>query len=216
MIRIAPSILAADAAALGAAAEAVEGEADLLHFDAMDGHFVPSLSFGPGAVAALARRTRLPLDVHLMLAAPERLVPEFARAGAASITVHLEACPHLHRVVEQIKACGARAGVALNPATPLAAVEPILADLDLLLVMAVNPGFGGQRFIPGTLARIAAAARLIREAGARCDLEVDGGITEENGRAVADAGATILVAGTAIYGAADPREAIRRLRATLA
>jgi ribulose-phosphate 3-epimerase len=216
VIRIAPSILAADPAALGAAAAAVEGEADLLHFDAMDGHFVPNLTFGPAAVAALARATSVPLDVHLMLAAPERLVPEFARAGAAILTVHVEACPHLHRVIQQIKECGARAGVALNPATPLAAVEPILPELDLLLVMTVNPGFGGQQLIPGSLGRIAAAARMIGEAAGRCDLEVDGGVTEGNARALAQAGATVLVAGTAVYGTADPRAAIRRLRAAAA
>lgn len=211
-VKIAPSILAADFAALGEAIARVETAADLLHVDVMDGHFVPNLTIGPPVVEAIRRRTRLPLDVHLMIEAPERFIGPFARAGAAVLTVHVETCPHLHRTIQQIREANVRPGVSLNPATPLALVEPVLADVDLVLLMSVNPGFGGQRFIPSVLGKIAELARRLAALPTPPELEVDGGITLENCREVAAAGATILVAGSAVFGAPDPGAAVRALR----
>ncbi len=211
MIKIAPSILSADFAALAEEiARVEEAGADLLHVDVMDGHFVPNLTIGPPVVGAIRKRTRLPLDVHLMIEAPERYLQAFAAAGADLLTVHVEACPHLHRVLAQIKEVGARAGAALNPSTPLGTVEYVLDDLDLVLVMSVNPGFGGQAFIPTAYRKVRALKTLL--GGRSIEISVDGGVTAEHAGRLASAGASILVAGSAIFGAADPGEALRRLR----
>lgn len=199
-IFIAPSILAADFARLGedVAAAAAAG-ADWIHVDVMDGHFVPNISIGLPVVQSLRAATSLPLDVHLMIERPERWIDAFARAGADGLTVHVEACPHLHAVVQQIRATGLRAGVALNPATPLALLEEILPDVDLVLVMTVNPGFGGQTFLPRSLARLTALRQQLTALDLSPLIEVDGGISEDNAGAVVAAGATILVAGSAIF-----------------
>jgi ribulose-phosphate 3-epimerase len=200
-VKIAPSILSADFARLGdAVTAAAEAGADWIHVDIMDGHFVPNITIGPPVVAALRRVTRLPLDVHLMIQHPDRYIDAFADAGADVITVHQEAGVHLHRTVETIRARGVRPGVAINPATPVGALEDILPFVDLVLVMTVNPGFGGQRFIANSLRKIAA----LRDALARLDVsgievEVDGGIAPETAGAVVHAGATVLVAGAAVF-----------------
>jgi ribulose-phosphate 3-epimerase len=211
-MKIAPSILSADFAALADDVARVEaGGADLLHVDVMDGRFVPNLTLGPVVVEALRKRTRLPLDVHLMIVEPERLIPEFARAGADLLTVHAEACPHLQRTLTQIRGLGARAGVALNPGTHPSAIEYVLDDLDLVLVMSVNPGFGGQAFIPSAYRKVREVRAML---GTRpADVSVDGGVKLEHVRPLADDGASILVAGSAIFGAPDPAEAVRRMRA---
>lgn len=200
-VKLAPSLLTADFGRLADAVAAAEAAgADWIHVDVMDGHFVPNLTMGPAAVAALRRATRLPLDVHLMVESPERLLPAFAEAGADWITVHVEACPHLHRTVQQIRELGARAGVSLNPATPTAALDEILPFVDLVLVMSVNPGFGGQRFIPTSIAKVERVrAELDRRALAGVELEVDGGVGPDNAAALATAGATVLVAGAAVF-----------------
>lgn len=215
MILVAPSILSADFARLAEEVKAVEaGGADWIHVDVMDGHFVPNLTIGPMIVEALRPHTTLPLDVHLMIEEPERYIPAFARAGADIITVHQEACVHLHRVVHQIKEAGAKAGVAINPATPPEALAYLLEDLDLILLMTVNPGFGGQAFIPGVLAKIRTVRRWLDERGlSHVRLEVDGGINAQTARHVAEAGADVLVAGSAVFGAADRRAAIAAIRA---
>ncbi len=215
MVKIAPSILSADFGALGEAIAAVEPSADLLHLDVMDGHFVPNLTIGPPVVRAVRRRTRLPLDVHLMIENPERFVAPFAEAGATSLTVHVEVCRHLHRTIEQIREAGLKAGVALNPATPLQTIEYMLDQVDLILVMSVNPGFGGQAFIPFVLRKIEELAWRLARVSPRPELEVDGGIRADNCRQVARAGATILVAGSAIFGTGDPRAAIRKMQEEL-
>jgi ribulose-phosphate 3-epimerase len=212
MVKIAPSVLSADFGRLAEEVAKVEAVADLLHVDVMDGRFVPNFTIGPPVVEAIHRHTRLPLDVHLMVEAPERFIEEFARAGAASLTVHVETCPHLHRTIQQIHEAGVRAGVALNPATPIVAVEHVLDQADLLLVMSVDPGFGGQTFIPFALPKIEALARRLDCVHPRPELEVDGGIHADNCREIAKAGATILVAGSAVFGAADPRAAVQALR----
>ena len=211
MIRIAPSILSADFAALGQDVARVEaGGADQLHVDVMDGRFVPNLTVGPVVVAALRKRTRLPLDVHLMIVEPERYIPEFVAAGSDLVTVHAEACPHLARTLAQIRELGARAGVALNPSTPPSVLEYVLDDLDLVLVMSVNPGFGGQSLIPGAHRKIREVRALL---GARpVEISVDGGVKADLARSLVEDGATTLVAGSAIFGAADPAEAVRALR----
>ncbi len=212
-VRLAPSILSADFTQLGAQIAAVErGGADQLHLDVMDGHFVPNLTIGPAIVAAARRTTRLPLDVHLMVTNPERHLEVFAEAGASMISVHAEADPHLNRTIATIRRLGCRAGVALNPSTPLAALEEVAGELDLVLVMSVNPGFGGQAFIPGSESKIARVRELLARAGSRADIEVDGGIDQHNIRAVVAAGATIVVAGAAIFGAQDPESASRTLK----
>jgi len=211
MIKIAPSILSADFAALAADIARVEAAgADLLHVDVMDGHFVPNLTIGPPVVAAIRKRTRLPLDVHLMIEAPERYLPAFAAAGADYLTVHAEACPHLHRTLHQIKDLGAKAGAALNPSTPLSALEYVLDDLDLVLIMSVNPGFGGQAFIPGSYRKVEGLKALV--GARRAEISVDGGVNLEHAGPLVASGASVLVAGSAIFGAPDPGVALRELR----
>ena len=212
MIKIAPSILSADFAALGADIARVESAgADQLHVDVMDGRFVPNITIGPPVVAAVRKRTRLPLDVHLMIVEPERYISEFVAAGADMVTIHLEACTHLQRALAQIRELGAKAGVALNPSTPAAALEYVLDDLDLVLVMSVNPGFGGQSFIPSAHRKIREVRTLL---GARpVEVSVDGGVKAGLAKSLAEDGASVLVAGSAIFGAADPGEALRAIRA---
>ncbi len=217
MKMIAPSILSADGSRLGEEIAAVEAAgADWVHIDIMDGHFVPNLTIGPGLIASLRKATRLPFDVHLMIENPEKYIDAFAEAGSDRITVHVEASIHLHRTVAMIRERGIRAGVSLNPATPLLLVEPILPDIDLLLVMTVNPGFGGQTFIKGALPRIRQAKEMIRALAPEVLLEVDGGVTLKNIRAIADAGADILVAGSAIFGSGDYPATIGAMKALLA
>ncbi|MDI6726828.1 MAG: ribulose-phosphate 3-epimerase [Smithellaceae bacterium] len=216
MQKIAPSILSADASRLGEEIAGVEkAGADMIHIDVMDGHFVPNLTIGPAVTKSLRRITNLPFDVHLMIEKPEQFIDDFAAAGSNIITVHLEAASHLHRAVQQIKRRGIMAGVSLNPATSLSLVEQILPDLDLLLIMTVNPGFGGQLFIESLLPKIAAARRLIDAKAPNILLEVDGGVTSQNIGKIAAAGADVMVAGQAIFGAGDYRQAISGLKAEL-
>ena len=212
-IRIAPSILASDFAKLGEEIQAVEAAgADWIHVDVMDGHFVPNLTIGPPIVRAAHRSTSLPLDVHLMIEEPERYIEEYVAAGAATVGVHAETCPHLHRTLAQIREAGARCCVVLNPSTPAQAVEPVLADCDQVLVMSVNPGFGGQKFIESTLDKLQTLRTWIQERNLEIDLEIDGGIDPKTiGRAAA-AGANVFVAGTAIFGTDDYQKAITGLR----
>ena len=211
-MKIAPSILSADFGALGEDIARVErAGADLLHVDVMDGRFVPNITIGPVVVAAVRKRTRLPLDVHLMIVEPERYVGDFASAGADMITVHAEACPHLQRVLAQIREAGARAGVALNPSTHPSALEYVLDDLDLVLVMSVNPGFGGQKFIPSAYTKVRQIRTML---GARAvDVSVDGGVKVEHVKPLAEHGASVVVAGSAIFEAPDPADMVKRLRA---
>ena len=211
MVKLAPSILSADFAALGDDIERVEGGgADQLHVDVMDGRFVPNLTIGPVVVAAIRKRTRLPLDVHLMIVEPERFVAEFVAAGADMVTVHAEACPHLSRTLAQIRELGAKAGAALNPSTPPDALRYVLDDLDLVLVMSVNPGFGGQAFIPGAHRKIRELKALLGDRPV--EVSVDGGVKAGLAKSLVQDGATTLVAGSAIFGAADPAAAVRALR----
>jgi ribulose-phosphate 3-epimerase len=211
--RIAPSILAADFGRLAAEVRAVEqAGADWIHVDVMDGHFVPNLTIGPVVVQAVRAATRLPLDVHLMIEEPERYVDAYAAAGATTLGVHVETCPHLHRTLAQIREAGARASVVLNPATPAQLIEPVLEDVDQVLVMTVNPGFGGQKFIESMLGKIAWLRRVFDERALDADLEVDGGIGPGTAARAARAGANVFVAGTAIFGAPDYAEAIAALR----
>lgn len=213
-IRLAPSILAADFAALGTAIAAAErGGADLIHLDIMDGHFVPNISIGPPVVAALHRVATVPLDVHLMIDDADRYIPAFAKAGASMISVHVEALPHLHRTIGLIHDLGLRAGVVLNPATPVGSLSEIAADVDFVLVMTVNPGFGGQTFIPRSTSKVRAVRALLDGAGNAAPIEVDGGIDMTTVAAIVEAGAEILVAGSAIFGAPDPAAAARELKA---
>lgn len=211
---LAPSLLAADFARLAEDIAAVEADSDWLHLDVMDGHFVPNITFGPAVVAAVKRVTDLPLDVHLMIANPDQYIGAFADAGADVITIHAEASVHLHRSIQAIKAAGCRAGVALNPHTPLDVLRYVLADVDLVLLMTVNPGFGGQSFIPAVVSKIELLVQWLQDAGRYDDVhvEVDGGINEATAPSVKEAGADVLVAGSAVFGAADPRAVLRRLR----
>jgi len=212
--KLAPSILTADFTRLGEQVKEAEmAGADWIHVDVMDGHFVPNITIGPLIVRALRSVTRLPLDVHLMIEQPERYLADFEKAGANNLTVHVETCPHLHRTIQQIKALRLKAGAALNPATPLSSLEEILPDLDLVLVMSVNPGFGGQAYIPGSTARIARLQAMLDEIGSKAALEVDGGIEIRTIAEVVAAGATVLVAGSAIFNAqASVSDNIRNLR----
>ena len=213
-VRIAPSLISADFAHLADDIGKVErGGADLLHLDVMDGHFVPNITFGPLVVKAVRKVTKLPLDVHLMIEAPDRYLEAFVEAGADSIAVHLEVLPHLHRTVHLIKKLGAKAGVAINPATPAAALEDIAGDLDYVLVMSVNPGFGGQTFIPRSESKVRAVRELLDKQASRAVVAIDGGIEASNAAAVVAAGVEILVAGTSVFGQPDPARALRELRA---
>jgi ribulose-phosphate 3-epimerase len=213
-VQLAPSILAADFAALGdAVTRAAAGGADLVHVDVMDGHFVPNLTVGVPVVAALHRVSPLPLDVHLMIDNPDAFLEAFVAAGASMLSVHVEVTPHLHRTIQAIKGLGARAGVVLNPATPVSALEDVASDVDFVLVMSVNPGFGGQTFIPRSLEKIRAVRAMLDAAGNAAPVEVDGGIDLQTIGSVVTAGAEILVAGQAIFGTSDPAGAVRALRA---
>jgi len=213
MIKIAPSLLSADFAHLAEEISRVEAAgADMLHIDVMDGHFVPNLTFGPPVVAAIRKVTKLPFDVHLMINHPQALIPAFIDAGADLITIHAEADAHLHRAVQAIKSQGVRAGIALNPASSLSMVEEILPDVDMVLIMTVNPGFGGQKFIGSMLDKIARLRQLIDNRRLDVDIQVDGGINPDTARQVVAAGANILVAGSAVYGSPDVAKAIAALR----
>jgi ribulose-phosphate 3-epimerase len=212
-IRIAPSILSADFGRLAEEVKAAEAAgADLIHVDVMDGRFVPNLTIGPVVVQAVRAATKLPLDVHLMIVEPERYVDDFRKAGADSISVHVEASPHLHRTLQHIRSTGAKASVALNPATPLSAIEWVLEDLSMVLLMSVNPGFGGQSYIPQVTRKVRELHEIIRAAGLEVDIEVDGGIKPENIAEVAAAGANVFVAGSAVFGHPDYAAAVRALR----
>lgn len=214
-IKIAPSILSADFSRLADEIIKIEqAGADWVHIDVMDGHFVPNLTFGPPVVAAIRKVTPLPFDVHLMVTNPQDLIEPFAKAGADIITVHAETAPHLHRLIQTIKELGKKAGVSLNPSTPLSAVEEVLADVDMLLIMSVNPGFGGQKFIPSAVDKIARLKSMLDERNLIVDIEVDGGINAATARQVIAAGANILVAGSAVYGAPDIPQAINAIRGT--
>lgn len=211
--RIAPSILSADFARLAEEVEAVQqAGADWIHVDVMDGHFVPNITIGPPVVASLRKITSLPLDVHLMIEQPDRYVEAFAKAGADNITVHQEACVHLHRTISLIKDHHCRAGVSLNPATPLGTIEHILNEVDLVLIMTVNPGFGGQRFIPAMLPKIKALRERVIAQGLWLDIEVDGGLNAETIGEVARAGGNVFVAGNAVFSTADYGKTIRELK----
>jgi ribulose-phosphate 3-epimerase len=213
-VSIAPSLLSADFARLAdALAMAEEGGADLVHVDVMDGHFVPNLTIGPPVVKALKRATRLPLDVHLMIEKPEETLDRYIDAGGDWISVHVEATRHLQRCLERIRRGGAKAGAAVNPGTPVGALSAVWGDLDFALIMSVNPGFGGQAFLRGSIARVRRAREAAAQAGTKAVIEVDGGVDAGNAAELVEAGAEILVAGTAIYGQGDPKSAIGQLRA---
>jgi ribulose-phosphate 3-epimerase len=216
MKKIAPSILSADFGRLAEEIAAVEAAgADWIHIDVMDGHFVPNITIGPGVVASLRKTTKLPFDVHLMIENPEQYIDAFAAAGSDVITVHVEAARHLHRTLTRIKELGVKAGVSLNPATPLSLIEPILNELDLLLIMTVNPGFGGQKFISGVLPKIKTAKDIVSYLSPQILIEVDGGITLDNIRTVADAGADIMVAGAAVFGSENYASTIEAMKTAL-
>jgi ribulose-phosphate 3-epimerase len=213
-IKLAPSILSADFARLGEQiAEVAEAGADYIHVDVMDGHFVPNISIGVPVVASLRSCTNLPLDVHLMIEQPERYISQFVAAGADIITVHVEACPHLHRVIQSIKELKVKAGVSLNPATPLNLIDEITPYADLILIMSVNPGFGGQTFIPATLDKIANLRKILDNRGLSAELEVDGGISSDNARDVVEAGGRVLVVGASVFKAGErPGQALLRIK----
>ena len=213
MKKISPSILSADFSRLGEELKRVEDAgADWIHIDVMDGHFVPNITVGPFILEAVRRVTSLPLDVHLMIERPEQYIPEFADAGADIITVHVEVCPHLHRTIQAIKEKGKKAGVSLNPATPLVLVEDILNDIDLLLIMSVNPGFGGQKFIISVLDKIKRARQMIDKAGSKAYIEIDGGVKLDNIGDISFAGADIFVSGSGVFGTKDYKRTIEEMK----
>lgn len=213
MVKIAPSILSADFSKLGEEIKDVErGGADYIHVDVMDGHFVPNITIGPLIVDSIRPITKLPLDVHLMIENPDQYIEDFAKAGADYITVHVEACRHLHRTIHLIKSLGVKAGVVLNPATPVQMIESIIEDLDMVLLMSVNPGFGGQKFISSVLSKIKQVKGMSEQKGINLEIEVDGGVNEETAILCVEAGATVLVAGSAVFNQSDRREAISRLK----
>lgn len=213
MIKIAPSILSADFSRLGAEIEDVErGGADYIHVDVMDGHFVPNITIGPLIVEAIRPVTKLPLDVHLMIENPDAFIGTFAKMGADIITVHAEACPHLHRTIQLIKSEGVKAGVVLNPHTPADVIKHVIDELDMVLLMTVNPGFGGQSFIHSVLPKITEIAEMVKDRGLNTEIEVDGGVNAETAKLCIEAGANVLVAGSAIYNQQDRMKAIREIR----
>ena len=213
MIKIAPSILAADFAKLGQEVKEVEAAgAELIHIDVMDGHFVPNISFGAIALEAIRPLSTLPMDVHLMIENPDQYIEQFAKAGADYITVHVEACRHLHRTIQLIRSYGVKPGVVLNPHTPIESIQHILEDVDMVLFMTVNPGFGGQKFIESVVPKVAALAKIIEERGLSVEIEIDGGINAETIVPCAKAGATIFVAGSAIYGKEDRAKALQEIK----
>ncbi|XQY93466.1 ribulose-phosphate 3-epimerase [Metabacillus sp. HB246100] len=217
MVKIAPSILSANFAKLGEEITEVEkAGADYIHVDVMDGHFVPNITIGPLIVEAIRPMTKLPLDVHLMIEQPDLYIPQFVKAGADIITVHVEACKHLHRTIQLIKSHGIKAGVVLNPHTPVDAVQHVLEDIDMVLLMTVNPGFGGQSFIPSVLPKMRDLSTNKKEKNLHFEIEVDGGINEQTAKLCVEAGASVLVAGSAIYGKEDRTAAITSLKAALA
>ncbi len=211
---VAPSILASDFANLQREITMInESEADWIHIDIMDGVFVPNISMGLPVVEAVKRHAKKPMDVHLMIVQPERYVEAFHKAGASTISVHIEACPHLHRNIQQIKQLGANAGVALNPHTPVSQLQHVIADIDLVCVMSVNPGFGGQKFIEATYQKIKELKAMIADTGSRAVIEIDGGVNQANAKPLLDAGADVLVAGNFVFSSAQPKEVIRQLKA---
>ena len=215
--KIAPSLLSADFSKLQEDITLMEqGGADLHHVDVMDGHFVPNITFGPFIVKAIKKCASIPLDVHLMIEKPELYIEDFAKAGSDYITVHVEACPHIHRTVQQIKSTGVKAGVSLNPGTPLSSIEEVLGDVDLILIMSVNPGFGGQSFIESSLDKIKRLRAILTERGLdHVEIEIDGGVKLDNIDRVAEAGVDIFVSGSGIYKAADPKKMIADMKAVI-
>ena len=212
MVKIAPAVLMVDYGRLADEILAVEKEADLFHFDVMDGHFVPVISYGASVIRSLRPRTAVPFDVHLMVQYPEHYITDFAKAGSDRLTVHAEVCPHLDRTIRQIKEAGAKAGVALNPSTPLEAVDPVIREVDTILLMSVNPGFGGQGFIAEVDQKVEQLRRRLDALQVDCELEVDGGIKVENASQIAKAGASILVAGSVVFQSPDPVAVIRQMK----
>lgn len=213
MVKVAPSILAADFANLQSEIELVErAGADWIHVDVMDGHFVPNITMGALVVDAIRPHTKLPLDVHLMIEQPDQYIESFANAGADIITVHVEACRHLHRTLHYIKSFGLQCGVVLNPHTPISTIEHLLEDVDVVLFMTVNPGFGGQSFIPAVLQKVKALAELKEQRGLSFEIEIDGGVNKDTVKDCVAAGATVVVAGSAIYGAADKGQALQQIK----
>jgi ribulose-phosphate 3-epimerase len=213
MVKIAPSILSADFSKLGEEIKDVErGGADYIHVDVMDGHFVPNITIGPLIVEAIRPVTKLPLDVHLMIENPDQYIEAFANAGADYITVHVEACRHLHRTIQLIKKSGVKAGVVLNPATPVEMIQHIIEDVDMVLLMSVNPGFGGQKFIPAVLPKIRQVKEMATSKGLKIEIEVDGGVNADTAKLCVEAGADVLVAGSAVYNATDRKKAIEVLK----
>ena len=214
MLKLAPSILSADFSALAADVKKIEeGGADYIHVDVMDGHFVPNISFGAAVMKSLNGKTSLPYDVHLMIEHPDQYIGDFVTDQTEFITVHQEACVHLHRTIQNIKSKGVKAGVSINPATPVSTLECVLEDLDLVLIMSVNPGFGGQKFIPQTLNKVKELAAIKKERGLNFAIEIDGGVTLANAKEVMDAGVEIAVAGSAVFGAEDVVQRVREFKA---